>query len=410
MDLKAHGSRLPMILDRLVSPKSDYTQVATDDDASPLRQHGGARPRLARPLLAVTALCVLATVLLLPYKHQKVKDSSGPELPASPRAFYSGCPSTAFLQSIRDSHPSGTDFPSAHLLPSSPDFSYDPTSTRFSFALTGEHGCVAPLHVFSGEDACEVLGAFGGMFVIGDSFVRHMWSALLMILRGRTDGAWEGFGAEKVVTGGEEGDDQKLCEGEHVFTDQSPYCRSRVLLDLSKAVEPVCGGRVQGGCFNTARPDDLAYSQVEPFLSAMTQQSKPSILLQGYGLHYNYNISGNLDWHHRINAFTRQHPHPRLVNLWAGVHGADVDKMPAWARKTQGPEKAREYNVALWKQTEEVLDERGWVVDYFNVTQGAFHFDGVHVSMQANMEKVQILLNYLSLVQQEIQAAGGEWK
>jgi len=65
----------------------------------------------------------------------------------------------------------------------------------------------------------------------GDSFGRHLYSALLMILRGRIDGA---------VTDFETTSD---CRGEHMF-DDGKLCRTRVAFD-TMAGYPVCGGRAQ---------------------------------------------------------------------------------------------------------------------------------------------------------------------
>lgn len=93
--------------------------------------------------------------------------------------LYRGCTFDEFLADlkvakIRD------DAPSRDVV------DYTPTPTRelppfrgFSFNLPN---CPLP-HVFSQAQACDVLSSFGNIAIAGDSFMRHIWDALLLLLQ-----------------------------------------------------------------------------------------------------------------------------------------------------------------------------------------------------------------------------------
>lgn len=49
---------------------------------------------------------------------------------------------------------------------------------EYSFDL---QGCAKP-HVFTSEEACDLVQSFGGLFLKGDSMVRHLHTALMMLL------------------------------------------------------------------------------------------------------------------------------------------------------------------------------------------------------------------------------------
>lgn len=53
-----------------------------------------------------------------------------------------------------------------------------PSSFQYSFELDQ---CSQP-HVFTREEACDLVTSFGGLFMKGDSLVRHLHTALMMIL------------------------------------------------------------------------------------------------------------------------------------------------------------------------------------------------------------------------------------
>lgn len=52
------------------------------------------------------------------------------------------------------------------------------------FKMPSTSRCSAELHVFSPAEACDLLGAFGSLYIRGDSFMRHFFHTLLMVIRG----------------------------------------------------------------------------------------------------------------------------------------------------------------------------------------------------------------------------------
>ncbi|GAA5972117.1 hypothetical protein JCM11641_002504 [Rhodosporidiobolus odoratus] len=256
------------------------------------------------------------------------------------------------------------------------------------------------MHVFSSEQACELLGSFGGVFATGDSFARHFHSAMLMLLRGRVDGAVRDFATT---------DD---CRGELMF-DDGKLCRQRVIQDTNVDT-PVCGNVAQLGFVQTYRPDHLSFSNFREFRSRLphrTQLYSP-IYLTALGSHLDYNTSALVPDYFDSIFSTLSHVYPTPLNLFLGPHkpGSNQPKM-FWHR--QGPKKVK----AFKNEVPMLLGERSWeremyrggarYIDYYEMSDGAVSYDGVHYSYQVNQEKVQIFLNLLDIAWGEIVAAGG---
>jgi len=120
----------------------------------------------------------------------------------APQYHDRGCSSTALLHALRKTHirPDGASRKVNTTLPPTrlslgDDFD-------FSFDL---EGC-PPLHLYSAAEACDLLQGFGGLFLRGDSFVRHVVNALFIVLRERNDGAVEREG--------------ERCRGNAMFDDR----------------------------------------------------------------------------------------------------------------------------------------------------------------------------------------------
>lgn len=73
------------------------------------------------------------------------------------------------------------------------------------FSFSFDLGVCGTPHIFSSAEACDLLRAFGGMMVRGDSLTRHVFNAFMMLLTDRLDGA--------VL------DEKEACRGEAVFRD-----------------------------------------------------------------------------------------------------------------------------------------------------------------------------------------------
>ncbi|KAI5477470.1 hypothetical protein MNV49_006316 [Pseudohyphozyma bogoriensis] len=232
--------------------------------------------------------------------HPPYVDDQPPPLPIPKHR----CNASAFLLAIQTGVALPSDLPNSHLLDPSTSLTNPIPPTNFSFELGG--GCVPP-RVFSTDEACALLEGFGPIAVVGDSFMRHIWSALLILLSGTLAGATNDYVAPLANT--------TVCSGENMFDDRDKYCRKHVVFDLKKAKRRPCGGRV-----DAVYLPRLPYKHLQKWLHRLPQS--PST------------------------------PAPVLIQ----------------------------------------------------VTLGANHYDGVHLTSYqyyANMEKVQLLLNYLSLVREE---------
>ncbi|KAI5477865.1 hypothetical protein MNV49_005850 [Pseudohyphozyma bogoriensis] len=280
------------------------------------------------------------------------------------------CSSDEFLLAIRDGKmKDGGDVPSAHRLQPSRKLELPPID--FSFDLA-DHNC-EPMRAYGPKDACELLARFGGITAVGDAFMRHIWTTLLMLLRGRLDGSTHDFGRPNV--------DRTRCAGENAFEDQPApgYCRYQIELDL-QAREPICGGALVGRYIREDKPTNAAFQLVQSRMEHDVKGTKTPMLLQGFGLHSGLNVQSLAEWHDNLDEFSYAHPQKRVLSIWAGLHGGD-DKQPEWVRELQGPEVVAAYDRALAEGLESVTPKvHNRMLDFFNVTLGAHHYDGVHLS------------------------------
>ncbi|GAA6034739.1 hypothetical protein JCM8097_001146 [Rhodosporidiobolus ruineniae] len=283
------------------------------------------------------------------------------------------------------------------------DWSFElPAEERNEMGEVVQKACGKP-HVYSAEEACELLSAYGGLFLTGDSYARHILTALLIILRDRNDGAVVDYTST---------DD---CRGEQVF-DDGKLCRNRIVGDT--ALQPVCGGKARLKYVWFLRPDQPTASQLlQQFtdwrydLTSEMQALSP-VFLDAIGVHFEYEtIRMEGDYIPRLTQnFERARPRP--LRFFAGPHMSPANQQPQF-RATQGPERIlafkEQVELLLGEHSTEKRVERGGAryIDYVGMTTGAGSFDGAHMGYIPNMEKAHILLNLLDLLWADIVAAGG---
>ncbi|GAA5840203.1 hypothetical protein JCM11251_005945 [Rhodosporidiobolus azoricus] len=266
----------------------------------------------------------------------------------------------------------------------------------------GIKSCGTP-HVYSAEEACELLGAYGGLLFAGDSFAHHVEHALLIILRDRNDGGVIDF---------ETTDD---CRGEQGFAE-AKTCKMRVPTDTSQA--PVCGDRVHMHFVRAIRPDPgvadgilREFSSWRSTLPRAAQMLSP-VFIPSISVHFNYDyqpfienfIPPTLDYLSRL--------FPAPLHIFGGPHKPADNQLPDY-REIQGPHEVRAFKekveAAYLSQSEEKRAERGGAryFDTYGMTDGAASFDGAHMGFIPNLEKAHILLNLLDLWWSDIVQAGG---
>ncbi|BGP03498.1 hypothetical protein NBRC10513v2_007229 [Rhodotorula toruloides] len=313
-----------------------------------------------------------------------------------------GCSSTEFLAAVADIHvnPDGA----SRNPPTDATYSLD--SFDYSFRLPR---CPQP-HVFSRAEACDLLeNGYGGILLRGDSLMRHLTNALFLILRDRPDGAVQDPESRKVCWGDRMFDDKKDCRKVALFDTQDP------LLDA----EPVCGGKVW--LRYEQLPCPVEPSRYVPTYLDWRDRMPPSrsglspAIIQSFGLHCHF-----LPFIPRFGIFKPLFAHaatafPRPLLLWIGINAPGLNKPPQYL-KEQGGDQVLRYNkiiaeelVDMQQPSETAAEGKMAVLETYGMTDGAKSFDGTHYMWNVNMEKAQLLLNYLDLLWGEVRDAGGLW-
>ncbi|GAA5941972.1 hypothetical protein JCM3775_004303 [Rhodotorula graminis] len=410
-------------------PRDVVAQPCASDEAGAYRAWAVAvqrrQLRYFLVLLAVS-LATLFSISTAPYSLSRSTSTSRGSSRGAPKAYHptlvgprrraadglstsTSCSTDDLLEAIKGAkvRPDGA---STH-----PDFSepkdVELVPIEWSFDLGGERGHVddagAPgasscevLKVYSPDEACELLSAFGGLYLTGDSLGRHIFSALLMILRGRIDGA---------VTDFETTSD---CRGEHMF-DDGKTCRTRVAFD-THAGYPVCGGQTQLYYAAMYQPNVVTYDFYRDWRDRLPKRSHlySPIFVTAFGAHFNYEFS-QLEsewWPTSVDRLSRQYPVP--LNLFAGPHKPG-ENFPQQYMERQGPHKVRAFKqqVEMAMRAHSPVAEAalgGWrYLDFYGMSEGALSYDSMHYSLQVNLEKAHLLLNVLDTLWGEIVESGG---
>ncbi|GAA5982904.1 hypothetical protein JCM11641_002622 [Rhodosporidiobolus odoratus] len=272
-------------------------------------------------------------------------------------------------------------------------WSFDLPSGGASADGSAAKDCGVP-KVYSQVEACEILSAFGGLYIAGDSFGRHVLSALLIILRDRIDGAVRDFATTED------------CRGEQAF-DDGKLCRNRIPFDTSVEMPDVFAPNRP---FPTARVIQ-SFNSWRGSLSKHSQRLSP-VFITAIGSHFDYKASDLFpDYIPSIISYLdRQYPVP--LNLYAGPHKPGVNQ-PLQYRERQGPHKVLAFKEQvereLLQKSIEKKGERGGAryIDFYAMSDGATLFDGTHLGFIPNLEKAHLLLNLLDLWWADIAAAGG---
>ncbi|KAL8287455.1 hypothetical protein RQP46_003313 [Phenoliferia psychrophenolica] len=311
---------------------------------------------------------------------------------------HTSCTSAEFLDAIAQTrvNPDGL----AALAPANRSFALD--EFEFSFDWPKESKCEPP-HVYTSEEACDAMGAWGGVTTNGDSLSRHLVNALFILLRDRPDGAvWR------------EGD---KCQGDRVFDDRD-NCRFNMVAHtrLASLPEPVCGGKIE---FKHSEfccpvdPEGIITRYQEWRSGASTDKSSLStIVINSFGLHCRLlpavSLLGALK-PFQVFAASR---FPRPLFLWMGIHAPGPNKPAEWV-KEQGPEAVKKYNALMKDEVEKLQPASSMMeggvgfLDWYGMTSGASSFDGTHYSFQVNMEKAMLLLNLMDVLWAEAVEEGG---
>lgn len=237
-----------------------------------------------------------------------------------------------------------------------------------------------PLVVESGDTMCEEMAdTFSSTTFIGDSLVRHIFSASLIHLSNDLHtGALKANLSQQTYKG---------CGGEKQFADS--WCHRHLAMTWKEVREKplYCGATSQKPVIRFVQAYNAQRGSAA--LKAVTDvasESRPLVAI-GVGIHNNFNSSQIVDEYLepilRVTK-TRQN----IVLIWLSTHAAGPLK-PMQYRATQGNDKILQYN----EQIRTYLQARGVpMFDTFKMTEKAHSFDGTHQGSTVNLLKAKLLL------------------
>ncbi|XP_067665829.1 uncharacterized protein [Haliotis asinina] len=236
--------------------------------------------------------------------------------------------------------------------------------------------------LYSAKQACALLRN-GTILVVGDSFQRHLFSALLIILRGNnTQGPLSKKTPAELL---------KKCLGMNAFGLKE--CRTYIDIHPGHSL---CNGSVH---VNFASHSHFQAKLGMLRYVKLAANQRRHLILGGIGIHDNANsalattyIKPSLDL---LKNKTSKWP----LFMWSNIHSPGLTKSPYFI--FQGSENIKAFNKAMTKLFKE---HDVPVLDTFNLTQGVTSFDGTHYGLGVNLMKAQIFLNYIA--EQEIR---GRW-
>ncbi|PVD36284.1 hypothetical protein C0Q70_03262 [Pomacea canaliculata] len=229
------------------------------------------------------------------------------------------------------------------------------------------------LRHLSQNEICELLDG-ATLYFIGDSFVRHVFTAFLLAARNNeTHGAMGPRTPPKLQTS---------CAGLYMFTEK--VCRLHVDSDTT-----VCNKRVKVKLVYNYKVDSAA-AAVTAVIN-LTNVSR-SVVFMAYGIHDHFDVEKVrqkllLPLLNKMNSSSSSNP--KLV--WLAYHAPGLLSSPLnypW----QKPERILQYNQVIGQFL------RKWhvpIFEAFNLTDGTASFDGSHYGLGINRVKVHILLNYI---------------
>ena len=241
--------------------------------------------------------------------------------------------------------------------------------------------------MFTQRSACQLINkSFTSITFVGDSLVRHLFTALVILLT--NDGQYGGLRTKLPKT------DQDYCKGENQFTDSA--CHTKLAMNWTNIKEN------KKYCKTLTNQNKPIISFVEAFSSRYANlalntvrsrmvEVRPLILL-GIGVHDNYDhkkvIRTFLDpIIYARNSATNSNP----LIIWLNSHSSGPLK-PIEFQILQGNRKIEEYNSVLDSHCEQ---NDIAVLDTYQFTKGIHSFDGTHYGYEVNRLKAQILLHGL---------------
>ena len=240
---------------------------------------------------------------------------------------------------------------------------------------------------FTSREACKLMNDHvSSPVLIGDSLVRHVHNALMILFTNNPHGG----ALRKDLTK----EQREACSGEMQFVDAGrTVCHGKT----SRRISDVETNYFCEGNFRFQNSYDGSYSidYSNRALAVVTKHlnKRNAVILIGVGLHDGLSFE-RIKNHYMepiLNLVQNKARSgwPKIV--WITTH-AQGSLKPVEFRGFQGNDKVIEFN----RRMKEYLQPRGVdVFDVFNLTLGLHSYDGTHYGPGVNMMKAQLLLNYL---------------
>ncbi|XP_050390823.2 uncharacterized protein LOC126809979 [Patella vulgata] len=248
-------------------------------------------------------------------------------------------------------------------------------SAESSTWVPSHHAC--QVDDFDSTTACRLLHN-STIFWSGNSFIRQMFMALTMILKGDL--------THSVVYNNR---DPEKCQG---LGNMHGYCQTRI-----EQSPIVCNGSVN--ITFTYRPKASQTQEIHGAINNLSNKPRTMIFM-GIGIHDNYNYTKILNDHiHPIlkHYNTKKSVWPKL--MWAAAHAPGLLKTPFQPLQLYKP--CLHFNEWLNPRLEKLGIP---VFDTFNMTDGVASHDGCHHGLAVNMLKARIFLHYIAELQRK-----GQW-
>ncbi|GAA5979275.1 hypothetical protein JCM11641_001979 [Rhodosporidiobolus odoratus] len=355
--------------------------------------------------------CLFAPPFLISAFHNRFAIRSPTRV--GPRQYYGlyhgrGCSSRELIAAVGKSR-AREDGRSRHEY-SQPEGVNELDMSNFEFSFDVED-CPAP-HVFSPEEACDLISSFGGIFNRGDSLMRQFTQGLYLVLTSSFD---------------QVGDEHEACSGNKLFTN-GRLCKFHSIYDSRKLPGGTCPAAVvlydQVWNFASVTGEDMSYNEgadrqrllldgYQAFLDSRPspQRNYSPIFVEATGIHYQWRVADTLSYHVLPFLANTSSTVPRPIPFFSGYPAVPANKPPEYLG-VQGPEPTKRYNEEMEKALAELGEGNSWrgewsMLEWYNATDGGWSYDGTHFDAQVAIERAQVFLNVLDAVWGEIVQQGG---
>ena len=146
---------------------------------------------------------------------------------------------------------------------------------------------VVKMNWYNADQACYILSRYTSVRMLGDSFIRHVWTAMLQIATGNlTNGQLSRYSVERGLA------QSGLCDKDEAFTERD--CRDAIALSVYELPVMPCAqyGGIDADHYKAYRTGGDRPEGFSPLHTPINKTSAGSVVFAGTGLHDFFNIDG----------------------------------------------------------------------------------------------------------------------